>query len=179
MPIMIFRYADESDVAELLGLRLRVDADQTRRFGRARWSTAIDQNSVARGLKTGRVLIALQDGRVVGGVRMEARKPWAIDLSYFTPAARPLYLHDVNIEPALQGRGLGAKLVEEVKSRARDWSADAIRVDTFDGAAGAGPFYEKCGFRAVGRKTYRSVPLAYFELLLAPTAPIPRALCER
>ena len=56
MPIMIFRYADESDVAELLGLRLRVDADQTRRFGRARWSTAIDQNSVARGLKTGRVL---------------------------------------------------------------------------------------------------------------------------
>jgi hypothetical protein len=31
---------------------------------------------------------------------------------------------------------------------------------------GAGPFYEKCGYRPVGRVTYRKTPLAYFELLL-------------
>jgi GNAT superfamily N-acetyltransferase len=166
MTVVTFRYAGEDDIAALVGLRLRVDAEQERRFGGARWSTTINQNSVARGLKTGRVLLALQDGTLIGAVRIEARKPWAFDLSYFTPVAQALYLHDVNIEPALQGRGHGARLIEEVKSRARDWPADAIRADTFDGAAGASAFYRKCGFKAVGRKTYRSVPLAYFELLL-------------
>jgi len=170
MSPLTFRYADENDIAELVRLRLRIDAEQARRFGGARWSTTINEGSVARGLKTGRVLMGLQEGMTVGAVRMETRKPWAIDLAYFTPASRAIYLHDVNIEPALQGHGLGRSLMEEVKSAARDWPADAIRTDTFDGAAGAGPFYEKCGFRAVGRKTYRSVPLAYFELLLGPSA---------
>jgi hypothetical protein len=32
-------------------------------------------------------------------------------------------------------------------------------------AAGSGSFYAKCGYREVGRVTYRSVPLRYFELL--------------
>jgi hypothetical protein len=36
----------------------------------------------------------------------------------------------------------------------------------FDGEAGAGAFYAKCGFREVGRVVYRNVPLIYFEMLL-------------
>lgn len=32
--------------------------------------------------------------------------------------------------------------------------------------ARAGGFYQKCGFREVGRVTYRNVPLIYFEMLL-------------
>ena len=39
-------------------------------------------------------------------------------------------------------------------------------LDAYDGAAGAGRFYAKCGFLEVGRKTYRGVPLVYFELML-------------
>jgi GNAT superfamily N-acetyltransferase len=166
MSALIFRFADVGDIAELMGLRLRVDAEQALRFGRDRWTTKISEDSVARGLKTGRVLMALEDGKTVGAVRMESRKPWAIDLTYFTPVARAIYLHDVNIEPALQGRGLGRAMMDGVKSAARAWPVDGIRVDAYDGPAGAGPFYEKCGFRAVGRTIYRSVPLAYFELLL-------------
>jgi hypothetical protein len=43
---------------------------------------------------------------------------------------------------------------------------DAVRLDAYDAVAGAGPFYEKCGFREVGRATYRITPLVYYELTL-------------
>jgi hypothetical protein len=49
---------------------------------------------------------------------------------------------------------------------ARAWPSQAIRLDAYDATAGAGRFYLKCGFREVGRVTYRKVPLIYFELLL-------------
>jgi hypothetical protein len=56
--------------------------------------------------------------------------------------------------------------MDHVKACAESWPADAIRLDTYDGLAGGGPFYEKCGFTKVGRNVYRGVPLIYFELIL-------------
>ena len=57
---------------------------------------------------------------------------------------------------------------------ARKWPATAIRLDAYDAAYGAGDFYRKCGFREVGRATYRTEPLIYFELILS-TELIPNA----
>ena len=34
--------------------------------------------------------------------------------------------------------------------------------------AGAGPFYEKCGFTEMGRVTYRITPLIYYERSFEP-----------
>lgn len=56
--------------------------------------------------------------------------------------------------------------MKEAAVQAKAWPADAIRLDAFDAAAGAGPFYAKCGFREVARVTYRKDPLIYFELTL-------------
>jgi GNAT superfamily N-acetyltransferase len=66
----------------------------------------------------------------------------------------------------MQRQGVGRRLLEEAKIVAAAWPCDAIRLDAYDAAAGAGPFYAKCGFREVGRMTYRGVPLIYFELLV-------------
>ena len=161
-----FRFAAESDIAARLKLRLAVDADQTRRFGDRRWSTTINEASIVRGLKASRTLVATRRGRIVAAARMETKKPWAIDLGYFTPATAAVYLHDVNVDPELQGSGIGRQLLERVKAVAREWPVDAIRVDTYDGESGATPFYKKCGFTEVGRKVYRRVPLVYLELVL-------------
>ena len=57
-------------------------------------------------------------------------------------------------------------MLDEAKEIARAWPGDAIRLDAYDAAAGAGEFYAKCGFREVGRATYRGTPLIYFELML-------------
>jgi GNAT superfamily N-acetyltransferase len=160
-----FRFATEGDLAPLLALRLAVHADQAQRFGDDRWVTSVTEKSVARALKS-KVLVATRGKRIVGALRMETKKPWAIDLAYFTPVCKALYLHDVNVDPAVQRSGIGRKLVDRTKTVARQWPVDAIRVDTYDGRAGAASFYAKCGFKEVGRTVYRGVPLTYLELVL-------------
>lgn len=161
-----FRFATEVDIPALLNLRLAVDADQARRFGNNRWSTTITEKSVARGLKSSRVLVARRHGRIISMLRMEAKKPWAIDLKYFTPVAKAVYLHDVDVDPRVQGSGVGRQLIERAKAVARGWPVDAIRLDAYDGSSGGGTFYRQCGFTEVGRAVYRGVPLVYFEFVL-------------
>jgi len=70
------------------------------------------------------------------------------------------------VGPDDQGKGLGKLCIEEACRVARKWPSDALRLDAWDAEAGAGPFYQKCGFREVGRATYRNAPLIYFEMLL-------------
>jgi len=110
--------------------------------------------------------VAVDGAEVVGTLRLATKKPWAIDLKYFTRAGRALYLTDMAVDPASQRRGVGRGLLHAAVEVARAWPADAIRLDAYDAAAGAGPFYAACGFREVGRASYRGVPLVYFEKLL-------------
>ena len=161
-----FRLATEADLPALLELRLAVGADQERRFGDERWTTTISERSVARAFKSSRIVVASKRGRIVATTRMETKKPWAIDLAYFTAVCKAVYLHDVDVLPELQRSGIGRQLMEHVKTIARTWPVDAIRLDAYDGRSGAGPFYRKCGFRELGSTVYRGVPLVYFELIL-------------
>jgi GNAT superfamily N-acetyltransferase len=66
----------------------------------------------------------------------------------------------------VQRRGVGRACLQDVRRIAHAWPADAIRLDAYDAPAGAGRFYERCGYREVGRVVYRKVPLIYFESLL-------------
>jgi GNAT superfamily N-acetyltransferase len=70
------------------------------------------------------------------------------------------------VAPARQRQDVGRQLIEAAKKMTRDWPAHAIRLDAYDGLAGAGPFYARCGFEEVGRVSYRSVPLVYYEWLV-------------
>jgi hypothetical protein len=49
---------------------------------------------------------------------------------------------------------------------AREWPADAVRLDAFGSNAGAGGFYARCGLTERGRAVYKGDPLIYFERLL-------------
>lgn len=99
-------------------------------------------------------------------LRLATKKPWAIDVAYFTPAKRPLYLTGLSISVAHQGHGLGRLALEDARAVAHAWPADAIRLDAYDAEAGAGRFYERCGFQERGRVVYKGDPLVYYELLL-------------
>lgn len=161
-----FAIATERDTAAVAALRRAVAADLTRRYGHGHWSATATDASVQRDINTARVLLARCGLREVATLRLATKKPWAIDPAYFSERLRVLYLTDMAVSPDLQGRGIGRRSIEEARRVAREWPADVIRLDAYDGPVGAGAFYEKCGFRERGRITYRRTPLIYYEMLL-------------
>ena len=161
-----FSIATDADVPEVAQLRAAVAADLTRRHGHGHWSATATEKSVLRDVMTSRVLLARQDGRIVGTLRLATKKPWAIDAAYFSPCRKALYLTDMAVLPGMQRCGIGRRCLKQAHTIAAGWPADAIRLDAYDGPVGAGEFYAKCGFQQMGRVTYRKTPLVYYELVL-------------
>ena len=156
----------EADASLIAALHFAVAERLTREYGRGHWSSSPTDRAVLRGIRSSRVLVACNGVSVVGTLRLATKKPWAIDPSYFTRVERPLYLHDLAVDPGMQRQGIGRQLLTAAAAAGKAWPADAIRLDAYDAAAGAGPFYTRNGFRKVGSVTYRGTPLVYFELLL-------------
>ena len=146
-------------------MRIAAAERLTREFGEGHWSAHTNEAAVLRDIKTSRVLAIGAGGEIAGTLTLQTKKPWAIDVSYFTPCKRPLYLINMAVTPDHQRSGVGRALLAEALNAARSFPADAIRLDAYDSAPGAGPFYRKCGYTQVGGKSYRGVPLLYFELM--------------
>ena len=138
----------------------------TARFGVGHWSTLGTERGAVLAQRHARVRVGRDGRRILTVLRLATKKPWAIDVSYFTPVKRPLYLTGLTVAVTHQGQGLGRLALEDARTVAAAWPADAIRLDAYDHAAGAGPFYAKCGFRERGRVVYKGDPLVYYELLL-------------
>ena len=165
---LTFSLADEGDAPEIAALRIASAAHLTERFGRGHWSGEASERGVLAGMHKAEVWLAHRGKVLVGTYRLSTTKPWAIDPAYFAKSRHPLYLTDMAVSPAMQRRGAGRQCLAHAVRIARKWPADAIRLDAYDAEAGAGEFYEKCGFREVGRVSYRGTPLIYFELILLP-----------
>lgn len=156
--------AAEADVAPLIALRAAVAEKLTSVHGEGPWSRASTEAGVRFEMRNSLVLVARHEHGLAASLRLATKKPWAIDPRLYPKRRRPLYLLSMAVAPALQGRGIGRRCLEEARTLCRQWPADALWLDAYDAPAGAGPFYAKCGFREVGRAVYRKVPLVYFEL---------------
>src|SRR5262245_4229533 len=165
MPLSL-RLATPADAPAIAKLRCAVAAHLTSRYGKGHWSSAGTEKGVLFHLRMGRMFVAHDESGVIATLILATKKPWAIDRSYFTECKTPLYLTDMAVAPERQRQGIGRLCIEEARRIAREWPADAIRLDAYDAAAGAGEFYRKCGFREVGRVVYRKTPLIYFEMVL-------------
>jgi GNAT superfamily N-acetyltransferase len=161
-----FSIAQQTDAQALVALHTAVAEDLTRRHGRGPWSSVTTEKGALFGMRNTRVVVARKGKTIVGTLHLPTKKPWVIDVSYFTPVKKALYLTHMAAIPAMQRQGIGRKLLEEAVKQARAWPADAIRLGAFDADAGIGAFYAKCGFREIGRVTYSKAPLIYFELVL-------------
>src|SRR5271168_4095887 len=135
-----FSCATPSDAPALAALHTSVAADLTRRYGVGPWSTRSTEKGVLFVMRHASVILARRGRAIVGTLHLPTKKPWAIDVSYFTPVRKPLYLTGMAVLPALQREGIGRRLLAEAISYTRAFPADAIRLDAFDAQAGAGPF---------------------------------------
>jgi ribosomal protein S18 acetylase RimI-like enzyme len=161
-----FRPASEKDAPELAALHTAVAQHLTDIHGIGPWSSDTSEKGVLFAMRHS-VVIVLQEGeKIVATLRLASKKPWAIDTKYFTKCRKPVYLLAMAVAPARQRRGIGKKCLGEAERVAVTMGADAIRLDAYDAAAGAGGFYKRCGYAERGRVTYRKAPLVYYELLL-------------
>jgi GNAT superfamily N-acetyltransferase len=161
--------ATAADVADLLSLHAAVNERLTTQYGNGFWISRITEKSALFAMRNSSVYIARYEGRPIATLTLATKKPWAIDKNarkYFASGKSPLYLTAMAVHPDVQRRGIGRLCVEAARRIALEWPCDAIRLDAYDAAAGAGEFYRKCGFREAGRATYRLAPLIYFEMLL-------------
>jgi GNAT superfamily N-acetyltransferase len=164
---LTFALATPDEVPELAALHTAAADNLTRRYGQGFWSHKTTDRGALNSLRYARVIIARRGKSIVGTLRLANKKPWAIDVNYFTPVKKAIYLTGMAVLPKLQGQGIGRRLLEQAVAEARAWPADAIRLDAYEADAGAGGFYAKCGFRETARVIYRKNPLIYFELVLS------------
>jgi GNAT superfamily N-acetyltransferase len=161
-----FRDATERDVAVIAGIHNAAAGALTARFGAGYWSSLSTERGAQLSLRHARVRLGIAGKQIVTVLRLATKKPWAIDVSYFTPVKRPLYLTGISVSVAHQGQGFGRLALDDARDTAHQWPADAIRLDAWDAKAGAGAFYAKNGFRECGRVVYKGDPLMYYELML-------------
>jgi GNAT superfamily N-acetyltransferase len=161
-----FRDATLADVAVIAGLQNAAAGALTARFGPGHWSSLVTERGAALAQRHARVRVGRDGRHVLTVLRLATKKPWAIDVSYFTPVQQPLYLTGMAVSVSHQGQGLGTLALEDARTIAQEWPADAIRLDAYDASAGAGGFYARRGFTERGRVVYKGHPLVYYERLL-------------
>jgi GNAT superfamily N-acetyltransferase len=164
--LLSFRLGTPEDATELSALHTAVADHLTSRYGKGPWSSHTSEKGVLYAMRHSRVLVATDGTAIVATFQLATKKPWAIDISYFTACAKPLYLLAMAVMPATQREGIGRRCLEEAERLAREWPADGIRLDAYDAAAGGGGFYQRCGYLEKGRVCYRNAPLIYYELVL-------------
>jgi predicted N-acetyltransferase YhbS len=153
------------DVKALAAMRAAIAQDMTERFGEGAWSAVPSKVTVMKQMRASRVFVARRESKVVGTVRLAAAKPLAFDSSVFTPVNHALYVLGLAVAPQMRNQGLGRLLMDAAKEAASSSGVDALWLDAYDHAAGAGPFYAKCGFRPVGKTSHNGQPLFYYEWL--------------
>ena len=161
-----FRDATASDIAAIAALLNATAGALTARFGEGRWSSITSERSVELSLRHGRMRVGVLGKRILTTLRLATKKPWAIDVASFTPAQRPLYLTGMAVSVSHQRQGLGRAALQDARVVAVAWPADAIRLDAFDAPAGAGGFYERCGYEERAHVVYKDDALIYYELVL-------------
>ena len=152
-----------SDAAELAKLHSLEAELLTLEFGAGPWSNPTSEKSMLLALRTSSVFVARMNLEIIATLRLNVKKPWAIDTSFFTPSKHPLYLLAMAVAPAHQRQGIGRQCLREAERIARKMGVDFLRLDAFDAPAGAGSFYARCHWTEVGRKTYRGAAMIYFE----------------
>ena len=158
--------ATPDQAADIAAFRLAVADDLTARCGIGPWSSPGTEKGVLFDIRHGVLYVATHRNQVVASLRLCTKKPWAIDPTYFSKCSRPLYLLSMAVRPDLQRQGVGTSCLKQAMEFAHQCPADAIRLDAYDHAAGAGEFYRKGGFTERGRVVYRKAPLVYYELML-------------
>jgi GNAT superfamily N-acetyltransferase len=113
------RPAVPEDAAELAALHTAVADHLTSLYGEGPWSSRTSEKGVLYAMRNSKVFVATEDAGIVATLRLASKKPWAIDVRYFTKCEKVLYLLAMAVAPARQRQGIGRRCLEEATRIAR------------------------------------------------------------
>lgn len=99
-----------------------------------------DEMRMYLALRSSFCVIAEADGRLAGFTIMDHRPP------------RPAYMVTIDVDPAMRRHGVASALLEEVERRISGQGGTAIRLEVAVNNESAIDFYNRHGFREIGRK---------------------------
>jgi hypothetical protein len=100
------------EVLSIVALRAAVAGKLTAQYGQGPWSGVSTEKGVLFDMRTSKVFVARQKGRLIATLRLATKKPRAIDRTYFSACQRPLYLLSLAVVPDLQRQGIGRLCME-------------------------------------------------------------------
>src|SRR6185503_3533297 len=113
--------ATTRDAAALAALHTAVADHLTKVHGHGPWSGKTTENGMLFAMRQSKVFLARKGSEIIATLRLTTKKPWAIDIDYFSPANKPLYLLAMAIAPAQQRKGLGTRCIAEAQRIAKAW----------------------------------------------------------
>lgn len=126
----------------------RVTAEAYREFGVERWGDYGDRLAdVARRARRTTVLVAVEDGRILGTATLELDRRIEGGHPRDPLAPDEAHMRMLGVALGARGRGIGPALVEACIERARAAGKSRLTLDTTEGMTAARRMYEGMGFR--------------------------------
>lgn len=158
------RAAGKADLPAIQLLRQRTADTLVAAHGEGHWGWVPDRANLVREMKRRDFYVVLADDVVVGTFKLSSKAPGFFNLAQFAdPKASATYLTGMAIDPTFQRQRIGRWCMAWIESHALITGSKAVRLDAYDHAAGAGPFYERCGYSNRGPLVFNGVKLMLYE----------------
>src|SRR5262245_10790691 len=136
---MTFRPALLPDIPRIHAVRVGAAGALTEKFGAGPWSRVSAFGTIRRALNQARAnpaaatLFVLADGGRIAGTCTLDRETGAFyrRLGFSAPDDPAFYMRSMSVDPALQGRGFGRRMMEESERHARRLGLKALRLDAY------------------------------------------------
>lgn len=153
MPLTI-RPATPTDLPAIMTLIRRV-VPLMNEAGNFQWSADYPNEAVFQeDIRQQQLWVAELDGQLLG---IAALTNNAQDAEYaqadWDPATPAVVTHRLAVDPAAQGKGVAAALLQQAEVLAREWRLNTLRVDTNSENAATQRLFPKLGYRFAGEIT--------------------------
>ena len=128
------RKAEEKDIKELGILYDRIIDQQEHCPTSPKWTKGVypTEKSIGEEVRKGEVLLAEENGRIVGAIiRNHVKAPGYDDVPWQIGASddEVFFIHTLGIDPECQKKGIGSALVKAVEAEGKSAGMKAVRLD--------------------------------------------------
>lgn len=151
--MLTVRRAALADLSAILAIVRRV-VPLMRASGNFQWEESYPNEEVFRqDVERQQLWVAELDGQVAGVAALTTDQDPEYAQADWDPAEPAVVTHRLAVDPAAQGRGVAAALLQQAEVLAMEWGMQSLRVDTNSENQATQRLFPKLGYRFAGEIT--------------------------